>query len=460
MELSASKVSSSAIATQSRTTRISHDISSKSMLHCKPYPATMQQINLQQIRNARISNSRIFSSEERLWGTHEKSIHVTVTQKSSLLCQSMRTPRAEEKERCLSSKDRSDHSNARIGEEEQRTTMAGRSIHSNPGLAEACKFVQNDARYVNERARNDIVLLSRSILSLDARARKDVAILGSEFLKLDARAREDTKKIDSGVKMKAERLHHITSILKDRAQSRLERAATKHWSDGALKNDLRRADFRAKQRAMEDALMALEFVQNIHDLMVSKMHKLSLSKQIGPVADDETMEFITLEKNGSTSDIFPGEVSSDRIAAIQDAYFSMASALSEADGIDYTDPEELELLITTLIDLDAMDGKTSVSLLAECSSSPDAETRRALANALAAAPSMWALGNAGMGALQRLAEDRNPAIAAAASNAIYELKKQWEIEEGDNWRFMVNLKPADADEVDSQEDDHDSKNAG
>ncbi|CAI0627097.1 unnamed protein product [Linum tenue] len=410
MELSASKVSSSAIATQSRTTRISHDISSKSMLHCKPYPTTMQQINLQQIRNARISNSRIFSSEERLWGTHEKSIHVMVTQKSSLLCQSMRTPRAEEKERCLSSKDRSD--------------------------------------------------LSKSILSLDARARKDVAILGSEFLKLDARAREDTKKIDSGVKMKAERLHHITSILKDRAQSRLERAATKHWSDGALKNDLRRADFRAKQRAMEDALMALEFVQNIHDLMVSKMHKLSLSKQIGPVADDETMEFITLEKNGSTSDIFPGEVSSDRIAAIQDAYFSMASALSEADGIDYTDPEELELLITTLIDLDAMDGKTSVSLLAECSSSPDAETRRALANALAAAPSMWALGNAGMGALQRLAEDRNPAIAAAASNAIYELKKQWEIEEGDNWRFMVNLKPADADEVDSQEDDHDSKNAG
>lgn len=81
----------------------------------------------------------------------------------------------------------------------------------------------------------------------------------------------------------------------------------------------------------------------------------------------------------------------------------MASALSEADGIDYTDPEEvrfaikfysfmidirihylsidivnweqLELLITTLIDLDAMDGKQSVSLLAECSSSPDVGTR-------------------------------------------------------------------------------------
>lgn len=116
----------------------------------------------------------------------------------------------------------------------------------------------------------------------------------------------------------------------------------------------------------------------------------------------------------------------------------MASALSEADGIDYTDPEELELLIRTLIDLDAMDGKQSVSLLVECSSSPDVSTRRALANALAAAPSMWTLGNAGMGALQRLAEDSNPAIAAAASKAIYELKKQWEIDEGDSWRFMMD----------------------
>jgi len=79
---------------------------------------------------------------------------------------------------------------------------------------------------------------------------------------------------------------------------------------------------------------------------------------------------------------------------------------------------------------------------------------------------MWTLGNAGMGALQvsdynfittkvlftgnmasffslwfvlqRLAEDSNPAIAAAASKAIYELKKQWEIDEGDSWRFMMD----------------------
>ncbi|CAN0913800.1 Senescence-associated protein AAF, chlorolplastic [Linum grandiflorum] len=419
MELSASKVSTSAFATPRRATSRSHGVTcslSKSMLHCKSCPS-LPQSKLQQIGN-----------------------NLMVSQKSSLICQSTRTPRTKGKERGQTS-------STTIGEEEEQASMDERSIHSTLGLAEACKFVQNDARYVNERARNDIVLLSRGIMSLDARARRDVAIIGSEFLKLDARAREDTMKIDSGVKMKAERLRHITTILADRAQSRLEKAAAKHWSDGALKDDLRRADFRAKQRAMEDALMALEFVQNVHDRMVSK---ISLSQQYDVA--DRMMGQITLEKNGRTSDMFPGDVSSDRIAAIQDAYFSMASALSEADGIDYSDPEELELLITTLIDLDAMDGKTSVSLLAECSSSPDESTRKALANALAAAPSMWALGNAGMGALQRLAEDRNPAIAAAAANTIYELKKQWEIEEGDNWRFMVNLKPEEC-EGDIPEDD-------
>lgn len=99
---------------------------------------------------------------------------------------------------------------------------------------------------------------------------------------------------------------------------------------------------------------------------------------------------------------------------------------------------KLELLVATLIDLDAMDGKSSVSLLAECSSSPDVNTRKALANALATAPSMWILGNAGMGALQRLAQDSNHAVAAAASKAINELKQQWELEEGDSLRFMMN----------------------
>lgn len=33
--------------------------------------------------------------------------------------------------------------------------------YAHPGLAEACRFVYNDAKFVNERARNDIILLSR-----------------------------------------------------------------------------------------------------------------------------------------------------------------------------------------------------------------------------------------------------------------------------------------------------------
>ncbi|XP_034209315.1 senescence-associated protein AAF, chlorolplastic isoform X2 [Prunus dulcis] len=294
------------------------------------------------------------------------------------------------------------------------------------------------------------------IMRLDARARQDVAILGSGFLKLDARAREDTEKIDRNVKKKAECLHHIAMILKDKAESRLKTAADKHWSDGALEADLRRADFRAKQRAMEDALMALEFVKNIHERMVSKMYNFPLHSENGIVSENDMLGSIMLEKNGKSLDFPFGEVSTDRITAIQEAYWSMASALSEADGIDYTDPEELELLIATLIDLDAMDGKSSVSLLAECSNSPDVNTRKALANALAAAPSMWTLGNAGMGALQRLAEDSNPAIAAAASKAIFELKRQWEIEEGDSWRFTMNRNPIEEWETQEADDNEDT----
>lgn len=101
---------------------------------------------------------------------------------------------------------------------------------------------------------------------------------------------------------------------------------------------------------------------------------------------------------------------------------------------------------------------------------------------------MWTLGNAGMGALQvpvfltlmvfpndnnyvsflygtnscpcfllqRLAKDSNPAIAAAASKTIFELKKQWEIEEGDSWRFMMNPKPAEGEETEEANDDADT----
>ncbi|KAI9379684.1 hypothetical protein POPTR_017G129100v4 [Populus trichocarpa] len=406
MALNASKVSSSPFVTQRKLTSTSHGIIcsfSKSFQKNKLHP-THQGIELQQLSSKHLLTAKLAFSGESLQGIHGKPVSLIISRRSSTLCQSTRTHRTEEKECTRPYSDSSDSSSG--------------------------------------------------ISRLDARARKGVAILGSGFLKLDARAREDTEKIDRDVKEKAERLHHIATIIKDRAQTKLKTAADKHWSDGALEADLRLADFRAKQRAMEDALMALEFVKNIHELMVSKMYKFPLRKEEGSLTANGILGNIMLEKNGRTLDFFPGEVSTDRITAIQEAYWSMASALSEADGIDYTDPEELELLVTTLIDLDAMDGKGSVSLLAECSNSPDVNTRQALANALAAAPSMWTLGNAGMGALQRLAEDKNPAIANAASKTIHELKKQWEIQEGDSWRFMMNQKPVE--EVDSQEDNNDA----
>ncbi|GLU10671.1 hypothetical protein SLE2022_274570 [Rubroshorea leprosula] len=444
MALTASKVPTGPVVNRRVLNSISYGVVQQNKL----YPT-------RQHSTARPSLPKFRFSDEGLGvgGICRKPVSSVVSRGSSMVCLSTRTGSTEAKECVRSSSDCSDASGAHIGEEgNDHPVMAVKIIHSNRGLAEACKFVCNDAKYVNERARNDIVLLSRGIMRLDARVRQDVAILGSEFLKLDARAREDTERIDRNVKRKAECLHHIATILKDKAQSRLKKAADKHWSDGALEADLRYADLRAKQRAMEDALMALEFVKNVRDMMVSKMYKFPLRWEKGSLSANDMM----LEKNGKSLDFFPGEVSSDRINAIQEAYLSMASALSEADGIDYTNPEELELLVATLIDLDAMDGKRSVSLLAECSSSPDVNTRQALANALAAAPSMWTLGNAGMGALQRLAEDSNPAIAAAASKAIYELKKQWEIEEGDSWRFMMNPKPVEKTDGNEGGDDDDN----
>ncbi|XAR73541.1 hypothetical protein NMG60_11007532 [Bertholletia excelsa] len=442
MALTASKVSAGSIdgTTINNTNGLDY-IFAKSPQHTR-FHATCQGNELGQHSEGHFWTLKM-KFPKKLWHRRSMPSGSILSRGLSVICQSTgaRNTKTHECVRHHDDPDSSEVSRARgCREDDEHPVMPERTTQSSLGLAEACQFVYNDAKFVNERARNDIVLLSRGIMKLDARVRQDVDIIGSEFLKLDARARKDTKIIDHDVKKKAEHLHHIATILKEKAQSKLKKAADKHWSDGALEADLRRADFFAKKRAMEDALMALEFVKNILDMMVTKMYKLKRGSQ----SPDGMVGQVMIEKNGKTLDFFPGEVSTDRIAAIQEAYWSMASALSEADGIDYTDPEELELLVATLLDLDAMDGKGSVSLLAECSSSPDDNIRKALANALATAPSMWTLGNAGMGALQRLAEDSNPTIAAAASKAIYELKKQWKIEEGDSWRFMMKQKPMKA----------------
>ncbi|XP_058766078.1 senescence-associated protein AAF, chlorolplastic-like [Vicia villosa] len=419
MAIATNKVSSGPILTN-RTT-----LCRTNRKHYFPSSARIDRIQFSRVRleHGHLNNGFFLNERSTLsndWSVNGKPIGL-ISKTSIVSCKSTGANNTEEKE-CVTTYDD-------VPDLTRRNAEDGKNDRANSarGLAEAYKFACNDARF-----------LSRGIMRMDARARQDVAFLGTEFLKLDARARKDTEKIDRGVKEKAKRLNRIATILKDIAQSRLKSAADEHWSDGALEADLRLADFRAKQRAMEDALMSLELIKNIHDMMVSKTYNFPIFRNKGSLSENNVGGRIMLEKNGKTTNSFLGDVTAERINALQEAYWSMASALSEADGIDYTDPEELELLITTLIDLDAMDGKQSVSLLAECSSSPDVGTRRALAKALASAPSMWTLGNAGMGALQRLAEDSNPAIAAAASKAIHELKKQWEIEEGDSWRFMMD----------------------
>jgi hypothetical protein len=57
--------------------------------------------------------------------------------------------------------------------------------------------------------------------------------------------------------------------------------------------------------------------------------------------------------------------------------------------------------------------------------------------------------------LQRLAQDSNYAVARAASQAIDELKKQWELEEGDSLRFVMNqnLASEETDDGSSAADD-------
>nr|XP_051194124.1 senescence-associated protein OSA15, chloroplastic isoform X3 [Lolium perenne] len=387
-----------------------------------------------------------FCSNDRYGQTTLKSNSSMLRQGQSVWCRSYGPRGSSETKERESSEDDNDayrdfkeqpRGNSQFSDDQ--VAAQKKSLYSIQGLSKACQFVYNDAKFVNERAQSDILLLSRGITRLNKRASQDVAVLGLGFLKLDARARKDTQKIDNSVKERAAHLTNFARILKERAESDLKKAADQHWSDGALEADLRRADMVVRRRAMEDAFMALKFVRDIHDMMANKLqdHTCRIPKDASFSRTNST-RFITLEKNGKILELFPREVSTDQIAAIEDAYLSMASALSEADGIDYTDPEELELLVAALIDLDAMDGKRSVSLLAECSSSPDVNTRKALANALAAAPSMWTLGNAGMGALQRLAQDSNYAVASSAARAIDELRKQWELEEGDSLRFVVN----------------------
>ncbi|KAH8944282.1 hypothetical protein BDL97_13G101700 [Sphagnum fallax] len=305
-----------------------------------------------------------------------------------------------------------------------KCTLLKSSDNSCGGPAEAARFAYNDAMVVCERARSDIALLSQEISRLNMQARAGIAKLGSGFLMLDARAREDVEKLDLKARKKITSLRHIAWGMKESACMELSIVAEEHWSDGALDADLRLVDLRTRRRVMEDVHVSLQIVKNVHRAIVRKL-QLRVN---GKVTDAGRPLVLGSVEEDNSSLRWMQRVSYptyDYLTVIQDAYWSMTSALVEVEGKDCSDPDELEFIVATLMDLDEVDGGSGALLLAECASSPDVATRHALADALANAPSLWTLGNAGLAALQRLAGDSNATVAAAASKAIGKLKSQW-----------------------------------
>lgn len=315
--------------------------------------------------------------------------------------------------------------------DDEKVCRTDRSVGGPVEAARRAMLKCETTKSIDVRARRDFLLLSRQIVRLNTKAREGVARISSKFVKLDARAREDVEKLDTRARKKMMRLRHIAMGLSESASMELSTAAEEHWSDGALDADLRLADLRARRRAMEDLYVALQAVKNVHTALTStlRIRNCCMSNKL----DDRNEE-----SQGLKSYPRSGDPSPDRSTAIEDACFKMVAALAEAEGMECTDPDELEFIVAALLDMEEVDGGGGALLVTESASSPDAATRLALADALADAPSLWALGNAGMGALQRLSEDSNPEVAAAATKATNDLKLQWS--QQDEFIFPFNHK--------------------
>ncbi|KAG0594165.1 hypothetical protein M758_UG053900 [Ceratodon purpureus] len=203
--------------------------------------------------------------------------------------------------------------------------------------------------------------------------------------------------------------------------------ALERWGFGFLPFmvDLRLASLRAGRRAMENLHAALQAVKNVHSALVSTLRIRSNKPPQLEIEKDSVEESASENSRRFRSYLRYTDPMVDRLELNQDAYWKMASALVEAEGMECTDPDELEFIVAASLDMEEVDGGWGALLVTERASSPDVATRLALAEALADAPSLWDLGNAGMSALQRLLMDSNPAVAAAASKAIYELKSHW-----------------------------------
>ena len=67
---------------------------------------------------------------------------------------------------CICCRDIKQNSRGNTQFSDDQVASKKKSAYASQGLAEACKFVYNDAKFVNERAQNDILLLSRYTCTL------------------------------------------------------------------------------------------------------------------------------------------------------------------------------------------------------------------------------------------------------------------------------------------------------
>jgi len=183
-------------------------------------------------------------------------------------------------------------------------------------------------------------LKCREISRLNMQARAGIAKLGSGFLMLDARAREDVEKLDLKARKKITSLRHIAWGMKESACMELSIVAEEHWSDGALDADLRLVDLRTRRRVMEDVHVSLQIVKNVHRAIVRKL-QLRVN---GKVTDAGRPLVLGSVEEDNSSLRWMQRVSYptyDYLTVIQDAYWSMTSALVEVEGKDCSDPDEV-----------------------------------------------------------------------------------------------------------------------
>jgi len=87
--------------------------------------------------------------------------------------------------------------------------------------------------------------------------------------------------------------------------------------------------------------------------------------------------------------------------------------------VDEVEADEVELIVSMLLDNGEMENASTQQLLLRCSQHHDSGLRQALAEALGvAAPSLEALGKSGLAALHRLAADPERSVASAARAAL------------------------------------------